>query len=172
MDFTRSGRFIDYCKENNRESHFDLLQESPYEQVIENGKIVFRYQESYVKKSVDKCKKIWDSCGFSDDLSVIYEKGYEDHKGKELLFLETCMEKIAYAMYSFTWEDLNSEEVKGRRYVWKTNRIDIKKLAREIILSDIGGNLSLAESVFVVDNKSNAVFFLYDDRGILFYTER
>ena len=121
---------------------------------------------------MDKCKKIWDSCGFSDDLSVIYEKGYEDHKGKELLFLETCMEKIAYAMYSFTWEDLNSEELKGRRYVWKTNRIDIKKLAREIILSDIGGKLSLAESVFVMDNKSNAVFFLYDDRGILFYTER
>ena len=56
--------------------------------------------------------------------------------------------------------------------MWKTNQIDMKKLSREIILSDIGGKLSLAESVFVVDNKSKAVFFLYDDRGILFYTER
>ena len=136
------------------------------------GKRKFHYREEYVKKSVDKCKKIWESCGFSNDLSLVYEKGYEDHKGKEHAFLESCIKKLGYSMYSFVAEDLEEENLVGRRYVWKTDEIDMEKLAREIILSDIGGKLSLAESVFVVDNKNDMVFFLYDDRGILFYTER
>lgn len=172
MDFTMNRRFIDYYRENKKETHFELLDEDPYEEIFEKGRRKFHYREEYVKKSVDKCKKIWESCGFSNDLSLVYEKGYEDHKGKEHAFLESCIKKLGYSMYSFVAEDLEEENLVGRRYVWKTDEIDMEKLAREIILSDIGGKLSLAESVFVVDNKNDKVFFLYDDRGILFYTER
>lgn len=171
MDFRMNKFLIDYYRENKKEIHFELLDEDPYEEVFENGRIKIHYREEYVKRSVNKCKKLWDNCGFSKDLSVIYEKGYEDHKGNEQVFLESCIVKKGYSVYSFMWEDLEGEIVQGRRYVWKTNEIDIEKLAREIILSDIGGKLSLAENVFLVDNEKSTVFFIYDDRGILLYME-
>ena len=170
MNFTVEGLLIDYYRTYKQALHIDLLEESPYEKVFKNGRIKLHYREEYVKKSVDRCKRIWEDCGFSDDLSLIYEKKEKIYRGEEQRFLESCITKKEYMMYPFVWECFEDEQVLGRRYVWNVQDLNFEKLAREIILSDIGGNLALAESVFLVDNKVGKVFFLYDDRGILLFT--
>ena len=42
-----------------------------------------------------------------------------------------------YAEYKFKWTD-DEELYEGSRYVWKTDKLNIKELFRKIILSELG----------------------------------
>ena len=62
------------------------------------------------------------------------------------------------------------EKFKATRYIWVTNKIDSKSLFRKIIFSDIGEDTVLDGAVYIIDNKTKNVFFLYDDRGVDIYS--
>ena len=56
-----------------------------------------------------------------------------------------------------------------KRYVYKVEKVNIKKLFKEIILSDIGGKLDLVSSIYIIDIDRKHIFYLYDDRGLFIY---
>lgn len=53
-----------------------------------------------------------------------------------------------------------------KKNILEPNRINIEKLFRKIIISDIGDNTELDCAVYIIDKETDNVFFLYDDRGI------
>ena len=76
-----------------------------------------------------------------------------------------CLESIEYTIFSFEWID-DEEKYYGTRYIQETNRINIEKLFRKIIISDIGDNTDLDCAVYIIDKETDNVFFLYDDMVI------
>ena len=157
---------VQHCFESKKCASFDILPyESPYYEVedIENEELQCR--EEYVDSCVNYACKVWNSCNFSDKLTVIYEDKYNSSKKRENEFVEMCLDSFEGAIFPFEWID-DEEIYYGTRYIWETNKINIDKLFRKIIISDIGDDTTLDCSVYIIDKETDNVFFLYDDRGI------
>ena len=60
----------------------------------------------------------------------------------------------------------DSEEYRRVSLYWNAKEINLDRLFREIIKTDIGGYSILSSSVFLLDSKKSCVCHLYDDRGI------
>jgi hypothetical protein len=103
-------------------------------------------------------------------LIVLYEDKYSCHHKKEKEFIENWIGSLKCIIYQFEWND-EGEKYNGTRYIWDTDRIDSERLFRKIILSDIGEGTELDCSVYIIDNKTKNVFFLYDDRGVDVYSD-
>lgn len=78
------------------------------------------------------------------------------------------MRALDFIQYQFEWND-DGEKYIGIRYIWRTDKINTNELFRKIIISDIGENTELDSAVYIIDNKTKNVFFLYDDRGVDIY---
>lgn len=100
---------------------------------------------------------------------VLYEDKYSCHHKKEKEFIENCLEPLKCLVCHFEWND-DGERYNGTRYIWNTDRINSELLFRKIILSDINEDTELDCAVYIIDNQTKNVFFLYDDRGVDVYS--
>ena len=159
-----------YCNKIKKCVSFELLpNESPYYDVndIENEKLQFRPE--YVDLCAESAQKIWKRCNFSNELIVLYEDKYSCHHKKEKEFIENCLEPVKCLVCHFEWND-DGEIYNGTRYIWNTDRINSERLFRKIILSDISEDTEMDCAVYIIDNQTKNLFFLYDDRGVDVYS--
>ncbi len=123
---------------------------------------------------IDTCSKLaaklYTHQYFTNNLAVIYEDKYNCAVNNEKEFVESCLAAAEKQIVPFNWTD-EEETFHGMRYIWKTGKIEIKKLFRKIITSDLGDNTELDSSVYIVDLEKGTVFFLYDDRGVDIFEE-
>lgn len=171
LDLYISSLFNKYCSLTKTCISFELApNQYPYYDVdnIEDGDL--KYREEYVEICIEDAYEIWKQCEFSNDLIVFYEDKYSCHKKNEKEFVESTLQSLDFREYSFKWKD-DDEIYNGVRYIWRTNKINVKELFRKIILSDIVENTELDCSVYIIDNKTKNVFFLYDDRGVDVYSD-
>ena len=164
MDLYKNDLIIKHLNKTKTRISFYLAEgQSPYYEIYDNDESIYRpeYVDLCVKRSYD----LWKKCGFSNDLTVLFEDKYSSYHKGEKEFIESCLDSSKCSVYYFKWSD-DGEKFNGTRYVWNTNKIDVKLLFEKIILSDIGEDTVLDCSVFIMDNKSKNIFFLYDDRGI------
>lgn len=160
-----------YCNKTKECVSFELLpNESPYYDVDDSENEELQFRPEYVEFCAKSAQKIWKRCNFSNELIVLYEDKYSCHNKKEKEFIENCIGSLKCIIYQFEWND-EEEKYNGTRYIWDTDRIDSERLFRKIILSDIGEGTELDCSVYIIDNKTKNVFFLYDDRGVDVYSD-
>lgn len=169
MNLYINSLFNEYCYKTKTRTSFELApNESPYYDIddLENEELECRSE--YIDLCVKIAQNIWDKCNFSNELIVLYEDKYSCHEKNEKEFVENTLQPLDCTEYHFKWHD-DEETYEGIRYIWKTDKINTKELFKEIILSDIGGNTELDCAVYIIDNQTKNVFFLYDDRGIDIY---
>ncbi|MBU5438147.1 DUF3885 domain-containing protein [Tissierella sp. MSJ-40] len=151
--------------------HIDEL--SKRYQYLEDGSL----NETCVEECLQKATEIYRFINYSDNLLVVYDNlfGQDDEIEKE--FLESTLTHISkYDTYELKWQypirkdDLSihqdNEIYTCIRHLYHVKEINIQKLFREIILSDIGGEIDFCSSIFAMDINSGCIFHLYDDRGI------
>ena len=168
--FTSNHLINQYCNDMKKRFSFDIEGcGSPYYEVEDMDEEELEYRLDYVETCFEIVKKVWSKCNFSNDLTVIYEDKYNSSNKGEKAFIERCCGVPAFNIYLFTWND-EDEKYIGKRYMWTTNKLDIACLFKKIILSDIGEDTELDCAVYIIDNDSENVFFLNDDRGIDVYS--
>jgi hypothetical protein len=95
----------------------------------------------YVKKCTEKAIEVFNFTRFSHNLLVVYNDIYSNHGVREKEFVESILENIIqYDNYKLDWifpEDDTANTCNRR--IYQVEKIDIEKLFKEIILSDIGG---------------------------------
>ena len=138
----------------------------------------------YVERCTKIAEKLYKDLAFGRQLLIVYEDLYSENNPKEISFVESCLIEGTEAKTDvFSWKDRpmeadspatgdpDEENYLCTRRLYAAKEIDIRRLFREIILSDIGGQYELAskESVSIVDAESARIFRLYDDRGIMIY---
>lgn len=128
------------------------------------------YGPEYVKDCFKIVSKVWQKCDFSNNMMVIYEDKYNCANKGESDFVASCCAALESRVGLFTWVD-EEETYIGKRYMWYTYQIDIERLFRSILLSDIGGGTKLDCAVYIIDNHSGNIFFLNDDRGLDVYSD-
>ncbi|NLP46945.1 MAG: DUF3885 domain-containing protein [Epulopiscium sp.] len=157
--------------------HIDKL--SKKYQYLEDGSL----NELYVEECLQKAIEIYRFIKYSDNLLVVYEDLYGEENEKEKQFLEsTLTDVIQYDTYKLKWQypirkdDLpihqDDEVYTCIRHLYHVKEINIQKLFREIILSDIGGEMNFCSSIFIIDSNSGCIFHLYDDRGLLLFAPK
>ena len=129
---------------------------------------VLKVRPEYVALCLQSAQEIWNRCHFSKELIVVYEDKYSCHQKGEKVFIENCLKAEKHFTHHFKWQD-EGESYNGTRYIWYTKQLDDRRLFRKIILSDLGENTELDCAVYIIDQHSENVFFLYDDRGIDLY---
>ncbi|MCQ4726402.1 hypothetical protein NE664_06955 [Anaerotignum faecicola] len=165
MDFNTKCLFNSYCSKMKKTVSFELCRESPYYDFNFNKGQEPMLRKEYVNKCVEASLDIWNECGFSEELVILYEDIYGGGCAEEILFLEKCIKIKSYYSNSFLWED-DGEKYKARRHIWRTDSIDAEKIFKKIILSDIsGGRACFSSAVYIIESSTENVFFLYDDRG-------
>lgn len=159
--------------------HKTLEQGSPYLENDEGDGETYVVSEAYVIGCLDLAADMYLRLNFGSELLVIYEDCYSEHNQDEIRFLESCLKgKSNTELYSFAWKHLpiegtypaalanhNDIHICTRR-LYESKGIDIQRLFREIILSDIGGKYDLASKIFIIDTDTGCIFHLYDDRGM------
>jgi hypothetical protein len=154
--------------------HIDELSEKY--QYLEDGSL----NEIYVDECLQKAAEIYRFINYSDDILVIYDNLFEQDNEREKEFLESTLTYISkYDTYKLKWQypicenDLpihqDNEIYTCIRHLYRVKEINIQKLFREIILSDIGGETDFCSSIFIIDINSGCIFHLYDDRGIYIF---
>lgn len=154
--------------------HIDEL--SPQYQYLEDGSL----NESCVEECLEKSIEIYEYVNFSNNLLVVYENLYGIDNENEKKFLESTFTQISESeSYKLKWKFPNDENdlpihiddeiYTCIRYLYNVKEIDINKLFKQIILSEIGGDMNFCSSVFIIDIDSSLIFHLYDDRGIYVY---
>lgn len=148
---------------------FYFPDEDPYYECddIENDPLIYR--PDFVDLRVGQASKIWLSCGFSNECTIVYEDKYNESHKKEHAFVARCIEASNCSVFPFIWHDEN-ETFSGTRFIFQASKIDYTALFRKIILSEIGEDTQLDCAVSIIDNKTKNVFFLYDDRGVDVFT--
>lgn len=147
--------------------HIDLSERCPY---FEDG----RLNKNYVKECTENAIEIFKTMGFGNNLLIVYDDIYDSHDLKEREFIESTLENITqYDNYKLKWKYPDDEDIYiCNRHIYQAEEIDIKNLFKEIILSDIGGELDLASSIFIIDIDAKNIFSLYDDRGLVVYAKK
>ncbi len=125
----------------------------------------FKNTQRYVNCCLKTALDIWKSCDFSTDLTVVYDDIYYENKIETKKKIESFVEFDEYKTICFIWNDEN-DFFDAKRHIWKSNKIDVSGLFKEILYSDMGGKIKLDCKIYIIDNKNDNVFFLYDDRGI------
>lgn len=166
--------FLEYLRRTKHRIDFDFCTGIPVYHEIENEDEKLQYREDYVEQCIKDGIFMWEKMNFSNDLTVIFESLYSSYKKNEDKIVENTLQVSSFDLYQYSWFCMEDrEQCTLSRYIWKTDQIDVKTLFREIILSDIGGNTDLCSSVFIIDNKTEEVFILHDDRcGDLYYGEK
>lgn len=151
--------------------HIDELSEKY--QYLEDGNL----NETCIEECLQKATEIYRFINFSDNLLVIYDNLFGQENEREKEFLESTLTHMSkYDTYKLKWQypiyknDLpihqDNEIYTCIRHLYRVKEINIQKLFREIILSDIGGEMDFCSSIFIIDINSGCIFHLYDDRGI------
>ena len=157
--------------------HIDELSEKY--QYLEDGNL----NELCVEECLQKAIEIYRFINYSDNLLIIYDNLFGQDNEKEKKFLEsTLTDIIQYDTYKLKWQypirkdDLpiyqDDEVYTCIRHLYHVKEINIQKLFREIILSDIGGEMNFCSSIFIIDSNSGCIFHLYDDRGLLLFAPK
>lgn len=147
--------------------HIDLCNQYPY---LEDGSL----NETYVKICTEKAIEVFNFMKFSHNLLIVYDDIYSNHGIREKEFVESILENIIqYDNYKLDWIFPEDDTINTcNRRIYQVEKIDIEKLFREIVLSDIGGELDLVSSIFVIDLDTGCIFHLYDDRGLYLFDLR
>ncbi len=144
--------------------HVDLSNEYPY---LKEGSL----NEKYVKECTKKAMEVFKSMKMNNNLLVVYDDIYNSHGITEKDFVESTLENtIQYDNYKLKWKFPDNEDIYTcNRYLYQFEKVNIQKLFKEIILSDIGGNMKLCSAIFIIDIDIGNIFHLYDDRGLYIY---
>lgn len=147
--------------------HTDLCEGYQY---LEDGSL----NEDYVKECTEKAIKVFNYMKFSNNLLIIYDDVYGSNSLKEKDFIESTLRNITeYDNYKLRWKYPNQNDIYiCDRHIYQVEEIDIKNLFKEIVLSDIGGKLDLASSIFIIDKYTRCIFYLYDDRGLYLFAPK
>ena len=141
-----------------------LAQGNPY---LESSKGV---NESYVTKCMESAMELYHLLRFESELLVVYEDFYSENNQDEIHFVESCLKGIADTeVYSFSWNFRPMEQTypaalanntdihNCTRRLYQAVKIDIQRLFREIILSDIGGKYDLGSKIFIINTTTGQI---------------
>ncbi len=147
--------------------HIDLSKEYPY---LEDGSL----DKNYVKECTEKAIEVFNSMKFSNNLLIVYDDIYNSHGTREKEFVEDTLKNIAQNdNYKLNWKFPEDKDIYTcSRHIYQAKEVDIEKLFKEIILSDIGGKLGLTSSIFILDIETGCIFHLYDDRGLYLFAPK
>lgn len=147
--------------------HVDL---SPDYQYLEDWSLNEIYVEDCIKKSVD----VFKFMDFSNNLLVVYEDAYGEHGVAEKDFLESTLIDIQQNdTYKLKWNFPEEATIYNcNRHIYHVKELNIQELFREIILSNIGGELDFCSSISIIDIDSGSIFRLYDDRGLYLFATK
>ena len=140
---------------------------------------------AYVDRCREIAEKLYGKLSFGKQVLVVYEDIYGENKPAEVAFLESCLPGCRKAeITEFQWTDAmppgnlpsitEAEEYTYTciRRLYEPETMDIPRLFREVILSDIGGRYDFASRLYLIDIDSACIFHLYDDRGLSIYSPR
>lgn len=155
---------------NTKHMHtIDLaVGEYPYYDTDNVDELILRPE--YVQLCLESAQKIWNKCDFSNNLTVLFEDRYNSCIKGEKEFVKKCLNAMNYRSYIFKWYE-DDELFEAIRHIWDTDKIDTESLFKKIIISDIGDCTGLDCAVYIIDNNTKNVFFLYDDRGVDIYSD-
>lgn len=147
--------------------HIDLSNQYPY---LEDESL----NENYVKECTEKAIEVFNSMKFSNNLLIVYDDIYNNHGIKEKEFVEGTLKGIIqYDNYKLDWKFPEDDDIYTcNRRIYQVEKIDIEKLFKEIVLSDIGGKLDLTSSIFIIDMDTGCIFHPYDDRGLYLFATK
>lgn len=147
--------------------HVDLSKKYQY---LEDGSL----NEDYVKECTEKAIEVFNFMKFSHNLLIIYDDIYSSHGTKEKEFVEGALKNInQYDNYKLDWKFPEDDDVYTcNRRIYQVEKVDIERLFKEIIISDIGGELDLTSSIFIIDMDTGCIFHLYDDRGLYLFAPK
>jgi hypothetical protein len=136
----------------------------------------------YVERCIQIAVQLYERLSLGERLLVVYEDIYGENRQEEIAFVESCLgEEQQGEIIEFVWRDpihegnfrdsltIKEDSYTCIRCLYEAKQLDIKRLFREIILSDIGGRYGLASKVYLAAMDSACIFHLYDDRGIALY---
>ncbi len=129
-----------------------------------------KLRSSYVNCCTSTTLRYYKAREFKDNLTVIYEDKYNDADNGELKIVQDCLKYSHCESLPFSWYD-DSDGYDGTRHIFKVTDINTKVLFKNIMLSRHGLKTNLECAVYIIDESTGQVFFLYDDKGFAFFTD-
>ncbi len=117
-------------------------------------------RDEYVNKALFRANEI---CSYFNFDILIIRLCYSE---KDIQLIQNIIGSAAEETFSEIVLSEDSEEYRRVSLYWNAKEINLDRLFREIIKTDIGGYSILSSSVFLLDSKKSCVCHLYDDRGI------
>lgn len=117
-------------------------------------------RDEYVNKALFRANEI---CSYFNFDILIIRLCYSE---KDIQLIQNIIGSAAEETFSEIVLSEDNEEYSRVSLYWSTKKINLDRLFREIIKTDIGGYSILSSSVFLLDSKKSCVCHLYDDRGI------
>lgn len=137
--------------------HITLALGSPY--LEEHSGVGEAYVVEYTQIATDMYRRL----GLGAELLVVYEDCYSENNQDDIRFAESCLKGIGDTeVYSFSWKLRPMEQTYPAvladntdvhactRRLCQAKELDIQRLFREIILSDIGGKDNLESEIFII----------------------
>ena len=147
--------------------HVDLSRKYQY---LEDWSL----NKDYVKECTEKAIEVFNFMKFSHNLLIVYDDIYISHGTREKEFVEGTLKNIIqYDNYKLDWKFPEDDNIYTcNRRIYQVEKVDIEKLFKEIVISDIGGELDLTSSTFIIDMDTGCIFYLYDDRGLYLFAPK
>ena len=135
-------------------------------------------EKEYIKQATLRAQTVFDELFNSNDEIYLvvdsYEKFQDFYDGisynnidivKPFVSKQTnecCYEKLCYK------HDDTDEKCPYDRYVIETsvNSLDKNELLSQIVKSELGGNYSLSDSIYIINKNRGIIYFLYNDIGL------
>lgn len=135
-------------------------------------------EKEYIKQSTLRAQTIFDELFRKDDAIYLivdsYAKFQDFYDGisynnidiiRPFVLKQTnecCYEKLFYK------HDDTVEENPYSRYIIETsvNSLNKNELLSQIIKSELGGNYSLSDSLYIINKNTGVLYFLYNDVGL------
>ncbi len=119
------------------------------------------YIETSLKRSVDIFSALFDP---NDILYIVVESPCKDLDNINVIrpLLSGILSECNYEVFS------SKDNFVRERYVIKstTKSVKIAELLKKIIRSELDGTNTLSGNVYLLNNKTGVIYYLYDDRGL------
>ena len=117
-------------------------------------------KDEYIDKALFRTSEI---CSYFNFDILLIRFVYSE---KDIQIIQNTIGNEAEETFSEVITNEDNENYKRVSLYWSAKNINLDRLYREIIKSDIGGYSIFSSSVFLLDSKKGCVCHLYDDRGI------
>lgn len=135
-------------------------------------------EKEYIKQATLRAQTVFDELFNSNDEIYLvvdsYEKFQDFYDGISYNNIDIVRALVSNQKDEYCYERLfykhddSSEECPYDRYVIETsvNSLDKNELLSQIVKSELGGNYSLSDSIYIINKNRDIIYFLYNDIGL------